>query len=66
VRAIARRKFSARSDGRGPAAIFALRRSASTFKEIADLFLKEHVEPKRKTSTAQSYESLLNAYAIPL
>ena len=51
--------------GADPAADLALRRSASTFKEIADLFLKEHVEPKRKFSTAQSYKSLLNAYAIP-
>jgi hypothetical protein len=51
--------------GADPAADLALRRAASTFKEIADLFLKEHAEPKRKFSTAQSYESLLNAYAIP-
>ena len=33
--------------------------------EIADLSLREHAEPKRKFSTAQSYELLLNAYAIP-
>jgi len=51
--------------GADPAADLALRRSASTFKEIADLFLKEHAEPKRKFSTAQSYELLLNVYAIP-
>jgi hypothetical protein len=51
--------------GADPAAALALRRAASTFKEIADLFLKEHVGPKRKTSTAQDYESLLTNYAIP-
>jgi integrase len=51
--------------GADPAADFALRRAASTFKEIADLFLREHVGPKRKTSTAQDYESLLTNYAIP-
>ena len=39
--------------GADPAADLALRRSASTFKEIADLFLREHVGPKRKMSTAQ-------------
>jgi hypothetical protein len=38
--------------------------AASTFKEIADLFLNEHVGPKRKKSTAQDYESLLTTYAI--
>ena len=54
-----------RAELEGFAADLALRRSASTFKEIADLFLSEHVGPKRKFSTAQSYESLLNAYAIP-
>jgi len=51
--------------GADPAAEIALRRAASTFKEIADLFLKEHVGPKRKMSTAQDYESLLTNYAIP-
>jgi integrase len=51
--------------GEDPAADLALKRAASTFKEIAELFLREHVGPKRKMSTAQSYESLLNAYAIP-
>ena len=51
--------------GEDPAADLALRRAASTFKEIADLFLREHVGPKRKLSTAQDYESLLTTYAIP-
>jgi hypothetical protein len=57
--------FGAVATGADPAADFALRRAAFTFKEIADLFLKEHIEPKRKISTAQSYELLLNTYAIP-
>ncbi len=51
--------------GEDPAADLALKRAASTFKEIADLFLREHVGPKRKMSTAQDYESLLTTYAIP-
>ena len=57
--------FGAVAMGADPAADLALRRAASTFKEVADLFLKEHIEPKRKVSTAQSYELLLNTYAIP-
>jgi integrase len=51
--------------GADPAADLALKRAASTFKEIADLFLTEHVGPKRKMSTAQDYASLLTTYAIP-
>jgi hypothetical protein len=57
--------LGAAATGADPAADLAFRRAASTFKEIADLFLKEHAGPKRKFSTTQSYESLLNAYAIP-
>jgi integrase len=57
--------FGAVAMGADPAAEIASRRGASTFKEIADLFLKEHIEPKRNVSTAQSYELLLNTYAIP-
>jgi hypothetical protein len=34
--------------GADPAADLALRRAASTFREIADLFLKEHVETNAK------------------
>ena len=51
--------------GADPAADLALKRAASTFMEIADLFLREHVGPKRKMSTAQDYELLLTTYAIP-
>jgi hypothetical protein len=51
--------------GADPAADLALKRAASTFKELANLFLKEHVGPKRKMSTAQDCESLLTTYAIP-
>jgi integrase len=65
ARSRAKEILGAVATGADPAADLALRRAASTFKEIADLFLKEHVEPKRKFSTAQSYESLLNGYAIP-
>ena len=51
--------------GADPAADLALKRAASTFKEIADLFLTEHAERKRKLSTAQSYELLLECVRDP-
>ena len=52
--------------GEDPAADLALKRAASTFKEIADLFLREHVGPKRKMSTAQDYESCLQPTRSPV
>jgi hypothetical protein len=38
--------------GEDPAADLALRRAASTFKDIADLFLREHVGPKKDVNGA--------------
>ncbi len=41
------------------------RREAPTFKEIAELFTSEHLEVKRKGSTAASYEILFRLHAYP-
>ena len=51
--------------GSDPAADLAEKRAALTFKEVVELFLKEHVGAKRKTSTAIGYASLLTKYAVP-
>ena len=51
--------------GGDPAADIAEKRTALTFKEVVDLFLKEHVRAKRKSSTAAGYASLLVTYAVP-
>jgi integrase len=52
--------------GGDPASELAQQRAAATFKDVAELFLKEHVAAKRKSSTAQGYESLLRSSAIPV
>jgi site-specific recombinase XerD len=36
-----------------------------TFGELAELFVKEHVKAKRKSSTAESYSAVLRRYALP-
>jgi integrase len=61
----AREILGAVATGGDPAADLAQKRAASTFAEVADLFLKEHVESKRKSKTAIFYSSLLKSYAIP-
>jgi Arm DNA-binding domain len=61
----AREILGAVATGGDPAADLAHRRAASTFAEVVDLFLKEHVESKRKSKTAIFYSSLFKAYAIP-
>ena len=53
------------ANGGDPAADIAEKRAALTFKEVVDLFLREHVSAKRKSSTAVGYTSLLAAYAVP-
>jgi integrase len=51
--------------GGDPASDMAEKQAAATFKEVVDLFLKEHVSAKRKSSTAVGYASLLATYAVP-
>ena len=38
---------------------------AITFAQLVQLFLSEHIRPKRKASTASTYEQLLNKHALP-
>ncbi len=51
--------------GGDPAADFAEKRAALSFKAVVDLFLEEHVRAKRKSSTAVGYASLLATFAVP-
>lgn len=62
----AREILGAVAAGGDPATEIAHRRSAPLFKEIAEMFLAEHVDTKRKLSTAQDYRSLLLTYAVPI
>jgi integrase len=51
--------------GLDPAALKAAERRAATLKEIADVFLSEHVEAKRKPATASHYRDILQRIVLP-
>lgn len=51
--------------GSDPARERAERRQSITVAELADVFLAEHVEPKRKASTALDYRRILHNLIIP-
>lgn len=51
--------------GEDPAASRQASREALTVKGLADLFLADHVEAKRKASTAESYETILRLHVLP-
>jgi integrase len=61
----AREILGAVASGEDPAADLAHKRAASTFAEVAEFFLTEHVNSKRKSNTAIAYTALLKTYAIP-
>src|SRR6516164_10954635 len=65
ARALARKTLGAVAHGSDPAALKAAERRASTLRELAEIFLSEHVEAKRKSSTAAHYRSLLEKVVLP-
>jgi integrase len=65
ARALARKMLGAVAHGSDPAALKAAERRASTLRELADIFLAEHVEAKRKRTTAAHYRSLLEKVVVP-
>jgi integrase len=65
ARALARKTLAAVAHGRDPAAVKAAERRASTFRELAEVFLAEHVEAKRKPTTAAHYRSILERIVLP-
>jgi integrase len=65
ARGLARKTLGAVAHGIDPAAVKAAERRASTLRELADLFLAEHVEAKRKPATATRYRSLLDRIVLP-
>jgi hypothetical protein len=52
-------------DGADPAADKMARREAPTIAELAERFLAEHAETKRKASTAAEYKRLLDKIILP-
>lgn len=51
--------------GLDPAALKAAERRAATLKDLAELFLSEHVEAKRKPATASHYRDILQRIVLP-
>src|SRR5580698_4972982 len=51
--------------GLDPAGLKAAERRAAALKELADLFLSEHVEAKRKPATASHYRDILQRIVLP-
>jgi integrase len=65
ARALARKTLGAVAHGGDPAAVKAAERRASTLRELAEIFLVDHVEAKRKPTTAAHYRSLLEKVVLP-
>jgi integrase len=53
-------------DGADPAADKIMRREAPTIAQLAERFLAEHAEAKRKASTATEYKRLLDKIILPM
>jgi hypothetical protein len=66
ARDLARKTLGAVAHGADPAAMKASERGAPTLKELAELFLTEHAEAKRKASTAEFYRDLLERLVLPM
>jgi hypothetical protein len=65
ARTLARKTLGAVAHGSDPAALKAAERRASTLRELAEIFLAEHVEAKRKSTTAAHYRSPLEKVVPP-
>jgi integrase len=65
ARVLARKTLGAVAHGSDPAAVKAAERRTSTLRELAEIFLAEHVEVKRKPTTAAHYRSLLERIVLP-
>jgi integrase len=65
ARGIAKKHLGTVAHGGDPAADRALVRRASTLRELAETFLTEHVEAKRKPATAALYRALLENTVLP-
>lgn len=61
----ARRLLGAIANGTDPAAARAERREAPTIADLAQRFLSEHAEAKRKPSTAAEYRRLIDKVILP-
>jgi len=65
ARTAAKRILGSIAHGDDPAADRAEERRAATMKDLAEAFLCEHVEAKRKPATAEKYRYVVEAFIIP-
>jgi integrase len=65
ARRLAKATLGSVAHGFDPAALRTAERRAPTLRELADLFLSEHVEAKRKPTTASHYRDLLRRLVLP-
>jgi integrase len=65
ARAEARRLSGLVAHGKDPAGAKATAKAAPTIADLAQRFLAEHAEAKRKTSTAREYRRLLDHVVLP-
>jgi len=65
ARKLAKKTLGAVAHGADPAATKAAERRGATLKELAELFLAEHAEAKRKASTAAHYRDILERLVVP-
>jgi integrase len=62
---LAKRVLGAVAHGADPAAAKAADRRGSTLNELADLFLADHIQAKRKPATADHYRHILKKLVLP-
>jgi len=65
ARILAKGKLGDVARGLDPAAVNSAERRAATLKELAELFLSEHIEAKRKPATASHYRDILERIVLP-
>jgi integrase len=66
ARALARKLLGAVANGADPAASKAADRQAASLRELAECFLRDHAEAKRKPGTAQGYRTILEKHVVPV
>jgi integrase len=65
ARKLAKMTLGSVAHGLDPAAVKAAERDAPTLKELANVFLSQHVEVKRKPATASHYRDILQRIVLP-
>ena len=65
ARTVAKRFLGSIAHGDDPAGERAAERRAATMRELAETFLSEHVEAKRKPATATKYRYVVEAFILP-